>query len=75
MLPCTPTTDVLTKSYAGFRAVITIPWHRVVNASGEVSVRGGGDSHELQGHLLEAEEIRFDERGRIDLKKHRWTAA
>jgi methylated-DNA-protein-cysteine methyltransferase-like protein len=54
---------------------IRIPWHRVVNARGEVSVRGSGDWHELQRHLLEAEKIRFDERGRLDLKKHQWKAA
>ena len=51
---------------------IAIPWHRVINARGEVSTRGGSDSHELQRHLLEAEGIRFDEKGRCDLKKHRW---
>ena len=53
-------------------ASFAIPWHRVINARGEVSARGGGDSHELQRHLLEAEGIRFDERGRIDLDRHRW---
>jgi methylated-DNA-protein-cysteine methyltransferase-like protein len=53
-------------------ASIDIPWHRVVNARGEVSPRSGGDSHELQRLLLESEGIRFDARGRIDLKKYRW---
>jgi methylated-DNA-protein-cysteine methyltransferase-like protein len=49
-----------------------VPWHRVINARGEVSARTSGDSHELQRHLLEAEGIHFDRRGRIDLTKHRW---
>ena len=49
-----------------------VPWHRVVNSRGEVSARTGGDSHELQRKLLEAESVRFDERGRIDLKRFRW---
>jgi len=53
-------------------ASIAIPWHRVINARGEVSARTAGDWHELQRHLLEAEGIRFDDRGRIDFKKHRW---
>jgi methylated-DNA-protein-cysteine methyltransferase related protein len=48
-----------------------VPWHRVVNARGEISVRSGGDSHELQRMLLEAEGIEFDRRGRIDLKRYR----
>jgi methylated-DNA-protein-cysteine methyltransferase-like protein len=57
---------------AALPASIRIPWHRVINAKGEVSTRGGGDSHELQRNLLEGEGIRFDDRGRINLKKHRW---
>jgi methylated-DNA-protein-cysteine methyltransferase related protein len=48
-----------------------VPWHRVVNAKGEISIRSGGDSHELQRMLLEAEGIEFDGRGRIDLKRYR----
>ena len=54
-------------------ARITIPWHRVVNARGEISQRSHGDSHELQRELLIAEGIEFDRRGRIDLAKYRWT--
>ena len=42
-----------------------VPWHRVVNAKGEISPRSGGDSHELQRLLLEEEGVEFDLRGRI----------
>jgi len=49
-----------------------VPWHRVINANGEVSPRTSGDSHELQRMLLEAEGVEFDLKGRCDLKKHRW---
>ena len=49
-----------------------IPWHRVINAKGEVSPRTGGDSHELQRMLLEAEGVEFDLRGRLDLASYRW---
>ena len=49
-----------------------IPWHRVINAQGEVSPRTAGDSHELQRLLLEAEGVEFDTRGRVDLKRFRW---
>lgn len=48
------------------------PWHRVVNARGEISARSGGDSHELQRMLLEGEGVAFDAKGRIDLERHRW---
>jgi methylated-DNA-protein-cysteine methyltransferase-like protein len=48
-----------------------VPWHRVVNAKGEISPRSAGDSHELQRLLLEAEGVGFA-RDRVDLNKHRW---
>jgi methylated-DNA-protein-cysteine methyltransferase related protein len=50
-----------------------LPWHRVVNARGEVSYslsRNGGDV--LQRRLLEKEGIEFDERDRFDLERFRW---
>jgi methylated-DNA-protein-cysteine methyltransferase related protein len=49
-----------------------VPWHRVINAKGEISPRSAGDSHELQRMLLEAEGVEIDLRGRIDLKLFRW---
>ena len=49
-----------------------VPWHRVINAKGEVSPRSGSDSHELQRILLEAEGIEFDARGRVVLERFRW---
>lgn len=51
-----------------------VPWHRVINARGEISPRTSGDSHELQRMLLEAEGIELDLGGRMDLKKYRWKA-
>lgn len=52
-----------------------VPWHRVVNAKGEISPRRAGDSHELQRMLLEGEGVELDLRGRIDLKRYRWNVA
>lgn len=49
-----------------------VPWHRVINAKGEISPRSAGDSHELQRLLLEAEGVEIDLRGRIDLNRFRW---
>lgn len=51
---------------------VTVPWHRVINARGEISPRTGGDSHELQRLLLEAEGVEFGAGGRVELKKYRW---
>ena len=49
-----------------------VPWHRVINARGEISPRSAGDSHELQRMLLEAEGVEFDLARRVVLKKYRW---
>jgi len=49
-----------------------VPWHRVINAKGEISPRSAGDSHELQRMLLEAEGVEFSIDGRVALKKYRW---
>jgi methylated-DNA-protein-cysteine methyltransferase related protein len=49
-----------------------IPWHRVINAKGEISPRSGSDSHELQRMLLEEEGVAFSLDGRIDRKKFGW---
>jgi methylated-DNA-protein-cysteine methyltransferase-like protein len=50
-----------------------IPWHRVVNAKGEVSYspsRNGGDA--LQRRLLAKEGVEFDDKDRFNLERFRW---
>jgi methylated-DNA-protein-cysteine methyltransferase-like protein len=49
-----------------------IPWHRVINAKGEISPRSGGDSHELQRMLLEEEGVEFSLDGKVSLAQFRW---
>lgn len=48
-----------------------VPWQRVVNAQGKISLRPGGGG-DIQRSLLEAEGVVFDERERIDLKRYGW---
>jgi methylated-DNA-protein-cysteine methyltransferase related protein len=48
-----------------------VPWQRVINSKGEISLRAGA---ERQRHLLEAEGVLFDDRGRVDLKRFGWQA-
>ena len=48
-----------------------VPWHRVVNARGEISLRASG-WEVPQRALLEREGVRFDARGRIDLARFGW---
>ncbi|NJN86607.1 MAG: methyltransferase [Leptolyngbyaceae cyanobacterium SL_7_1] len=50
-----------------------VPWHRVINAKGQVSespFRNGAD--DLQRVLLEEEGIQFSASGTIDLQQYRW---
>ena len=47
-----------------------VPWQRVVNAQGAISLPGASGAR--QRRLLEAEGVRFDARGRIDLDRHLW---
>jgi methylated-DNA-protein-cysteine methyltransferase-like protein len=49
-----------------------VPWHRVVNAKGEISFRGNGDSVTEQEILLGDEGVAIDPRGRIRLSEFRW---
>lgn len=47
-----------------------VPWQRVINAQGKISVRGGGEQR--QRELLEAEGVVFDDRDRVDLRRYGW---
>lgn len=48
-----------------------VPWHRVVNASGQISFPPGSAHHERQRELLRSEGIEF-ERGRVSLRRYGW---
>lgn len=50
-----------------------VPWHRVINAKGEISESPfrQGDDH-LQRALLEQEGIQFSPSGKISLRDHCW---
>jgi methylated-DNA-protein-cysteine methyltransferase-like protein len=49
-----------------------VPWHRVVNARGEISLRASAHWHKIQCSLLESEGVEFDQAGRISLALFRW---
>jgi methylated-DNA-protein-cysteine methyltransferase-like protein len=46
-----------------------VPWHRVVNARGEVSPRAEPRFETIQRKLLEREGVTFDARGRVVLAR------
>jgi methylated-DNA-protein-cysteine methyltransferase related protein len=49
-----------------------VPWWRVVNGRGAVTIPRSGHGASLQRALLVAEGVRFDERGRVDLPLCGW---
>ena len=49
-----------------------VPWHRVINAQGEISPRGRREAVDLQRALLESEGIELSHRGRVDLGRYAW---
>ncbi len=50
----------------------TVPWHRVINAQGRVSLRAEPGWEGYQRHLLEEEGVEFNDRDAVDLKRFRW---
>ena len=48
-----------------------VPWQRVINSQGKVSLRQGGGG-EAQREILENEGVPFNDKDRIDLKVYLW---
>lgn len=49
-----------------------VPWHRVINARGQVSPRSEGGWESYQRHLLEEEQVVFGPAGSVDLNRYLW---
>lgn len=49
-----------------------VPWHRIINAKGEVSTRAHPDYEDYQRILLEDEGIEFGLHSRVSLKLYQW---
>jgi len=53
-----------------------VPWHRVINALGRISPRGGDEAGlavARQGYRLRREGIRVTGKGNIDLDRYGWS--
>ena len=50
-----------------------VPWWRVINSRGEVSMRDIGHGPAIQRKLLEGEGVRFSDSGRVDWEKYGWS--
>jgi methylated-DNA-protein-cysteine methyltransferase-like protein len=49
-----------------------VPWHRVVNSQGRISIGGPEHGADLQRVLLEAEGVTFDESGTVEWERFGW---
>jgi methylated-DNA-protein-cysteine methyltransferase-like protein len=50
-----------------------LPWHRVINAKGGISLRSDeGPASIMQRIRLRREGVRFDDRDRVSLRHFRW---
>ena len=49
-----------------------VPWQRVINSQGRISISRADLGAELQQALLEEEGVEFDPRGYVDLKRFGW---
>jgi methylated-DNA-protein-cysteine methyltransferase-like protein len=50
----------------------TLPWHRVINAQGRISIRGAPSATVTQRLRLEQEGVRFGPAGRVRLETFGW---
>jgi methylated-DNA-protein-cysteine methyltransferase-like protein len=57
---------------AALEGDIDVPWHRVINARGEISKRSSVEAEQRQRSLLEGEGVRFDSNGRVALPRFGW---
>ncbi len=49
-----------------------VPWQRVINAKGRISVHGDGIGNAMQRTILEEEGVVFDAEGRVDFAIFGW---
>jgi methylated-DNA-protein-cysteine methyltransferase-like protein len=50
----------------------TVPWHRVINAQGRISLRSQDHEPNDQMELLESEGVAFGSDGKLALDRYRW---
>ncbi|MEX1020109.1 MAG: MGMT family protein [Litorilinea sp.] len=67
---CTP--RIVGFAMAALPADGDVPWQRVINAQGKISLRADGFGSEEQRLRLEAEGVRFDTQNRVNLRIYGW---
>lgn len=59
-------------SMASVPSESAVPWHRIINSRGKISVRSHGDTCNAQRQMLESEGIVFSDSGAVDLEEFGW---
>ena len=49
-----------------------VPWQRVLNSQGKISLRSEGDGAARQKRALEREGVRFSDSGRVSFREYGW---
>ncbi len=49
-----------------------VPWQRVINSRGMISLPPGSEAHDKQRALLQSEGVEFDPEGRVNLSRYGW---
>jgi methylated-DNA-protein-cysteine methyltransferase related protein len=49
-----------------------VPWQRVINHSGRITIARAGLNPEVQRRLLEEEGVEFDQAGYVDMRRFGW---
>ena len=68
MIGCTP--RMVGFSMASVKPELGVPWQRVINSQGGISLKGS--SGDLQRQLMLDEGVEFNARGRVDLAQFGW---
>lgn len=48
-----------------------LPWHRVINAQGRISLRAN-QGHKRQKRRLKSENIKINQKGQVNLSRYQW---
>ena len=67
-----PSARIVGRALAVLPAGRDVPWHRIVNSQGRISVRRDGKADPEQRRRLRAEGVLFDRRGRVDFARVAW---
>jgi methylated-DNA-protein-cysteine methyltransferase-like protein len=50
-----------------------VPWHRVINHAGRITIARAGLNPVVQRRLLEDEGVEFDRAGYVDMRRYGWS--